>query len=129
MNFKCSYDELVEVHKLVPHPRNPNIHPLKQIDRLAKIIDYQGQRSPIVICNETGYIIVGHGRLEALKKLGWQKAAVNFQNFDNDAQRFAHMTADNAIAEWAELNLLQVKEEILELLAFSVGGGLRFLAI
>ena len=113
--YVCSYDELVECHKLVPHPKNPNKHPETQIDRLAKIIDYQGQRSPVVVCKDTGFIIVGHGRLEAIKKLGWDKVAVNYQTFADDAQRYAHMTADNAIAEWAALDLAQINTDFVEL--------------
>lgn len=108
MLFNCSYDELTDVHKLVPHPQNPNKHPQNQIDRLAKIIDYQGQRSPVVVCKDTGFIVVGHGRLEAMKKLGWDKVAVNYQTFKDDAQRYAHMTADNAIGYWSDLDLKEI---------------------
>lgn len=115
MQHNCSYDELIDTHKLVPHPQNPNKHPDNQIERLAKIIDYQGQRSPIVVCKETGFIVVGHGRLEAMKKLGWDKVAVNYQTFKDDAQRYAHMTADNAIAEWAALDLAQINADMLDL--------------
>ena len=115
MIFNCSYDELVSTHKLVGHPKNPNKHPDNQIDRLAKIIDYQGQRSPVVVCRDTGFIIVGHGRLEAMKKLGWDKVAVNYQTFKDDAQRYAHMTADNAIADWAALDLSQINTDMLDL--------------
>lgn len=115
MQHNCSYDELVDIHKLVPHPQNPNKHPDNQIERLAKIIDYQGQRSPVVVCKETGFIVVGHGRTEAMKKLGWDKVAVNYQTFKDEAQRYAHMTADNAIAEWAALDLAQINQDMLDL--------------
>ena len=115
MQHNCSYDELVDIHKLVPHPQNPNKHPDNQIERLAKIIDYQGQRSPVVVCKETGFIVVGHGRTEAMKKLGWDKVAVNYQTFKDEAQRYAHMTADNAIAEWAALDLAQINADMLDL--------------
>lgn len=115
MKIDCSYDALVEVEKLIPHPQNPNKHPDKQIERLSKIIEYQGQRSPIVVSKKTGFIVVGHGRLQAIKKLGWEKAAVNYQEFENEAQEYAHMTADNAIAEWAELDLGQINMDFLDL--------------
>ncbi len=115
MKIKCAHDELLDVSKLVPHPQNPNKHPDNQIDRLAKIIDYQGQRSPIVIDKKTGFIVVGHGRAQAIQKLGWEKAAVNFQEFENEAQLYAHMTADNAIAEWAALDLSQINLDIVDL--------------
>ena len=100
--IQCAHDELVELHKLQANPKNPNKHPEKQIELLAKIIDYQGQRAPIVVSTRSGFITKGHGRLEALKRLGWEKAAVDFQDYDSEAQEFADMVADNKIAELAE---------------------------
>ena len=115
MNFNCAYDELVSIHKLTPHPQNPNKHPDNQIGRLAKIIDYQGQRSPVVVCKDTGFIVVGHGRTEAMEKLGWDKVAVNYQTFKDEAQRYAHMTADNAIGEWSSLDLGKINIDFTNL--------------
>jgi hypothetical protein len=107
-DIKCKYSALVESHKLVINPKNPNKHSPEQIERLAKIIDFQGQRAPVVVSNQTGFIIVGHGRLEAMKKLGWEKVAVDYQDFKNEAEEYAHMVADNAIAEWSKLDLGQI---------------------
>jgi DNA modification methylase len=101
MNFQCAHKELVDLHKLQPNPKNPNKHPEKQIKLLAKIIDYQGQRAPIVVSNRSGFITKGHGRLEALKSLGWAKAAVDYQDYADEAQEYADMVADNKIAELA----------------------------
>lgn len=102
MNFKCSYTHLLELHKIVANPRNTNKHPEKQIDMLAKIIDYNGQRSPIVISKRSGFITKGHARLLAIMKLGWEKAAVDFQDYENEASEYADLEADNRIAELAE---------------------------
>jgi DNA modification methylase len=102
MNIQCAYDEIIELHKLQPNPNNPNKHPEEQINLLAKIIDYQGQRSPIVVSNRSGFITKGHGRLLAIQKLGWEKCAVDFQDYESEAQEYADMVADNKIAELAE---------------------------
>lgn len=115
MNFKCAYTDTVELHKLVPHPKNPNKHPQDQIERLSKIIDYQGQRAPIVVSKRSGFITKGHGRLEALKLLGWEKAAVDYQDYEDEAQEYADIVADNAIASWAELQLDQINVDMLDL--------------
>lgn len=104
MKFNCAYDELVDLEKIVPNPENNNHHPQKQIERLAKIIDWQGQRSPIVISTRSGFIVKGHGRFEAIKSLGWEKAAVDYQDYESEAQEYADMTADNQIATWAEFD-------------------------
>lgn len=98
--------------ELIPSPKNPNKHPEKQIERLAEIIRYQGFRSPIIVSNRTGHIVVGHGRLEAAKKLGLTTVPVSYQDFTDWDQEYAYMVADNAIAEWAELDLGQINAEI-----------------
>lgn len=112
MEIKCAYTELVDVSKLVPNPKNNNKHPIDQIKRLAKIIDFQGQRSPIVVSNRSGFIVKGHGRLEAIKLLGWEKCAVDYQDYESEAQEYADMTADNEIAKWAEFQTDMFLEEI-----------------
>jgi DNA modification methylase len=115
MKINCSYTELVEVHKLIPNPKNPNVHPQKQIDRLAEIISFQGQRHPVIVSLRSGFVVVGHGRLAAIKKLGWEKVAVDYQDFENEAQEYAFVVADNAISEWATLDLSLVNAELGDL--------------
>lgn len=111
-NFKCSYTDILPIKDLKPHPKNPNKHSKEQIDRLAKIIAYQGQRSPIVISTLSGKIVAGHGRWAALKKLKWAQVAVDYQEFDNEDQEYTFVVSDNAIAEWADLDLAQINMEL-----------------
>lgn len=66
-NIKCAHHDLVDLHKLQPHPRNANVHPKEQIKLLSKLIDFQGQRLPIIVSKRSGFLAAGHGRLEALK--------------------------------------------------------------
>ena len=110
--FKCAYDELVDLNKLVPHPKNPNKHPKEQIERLSQIIDFQGKRKAIVVSNRSGFIIKGHGCLEALKLLGWKQGAVDYQDYDSEAQEYADMVADNEIAKWADQDQEMISLEI-----------------
>src|SRR5262245_5749664 len=67
---RCAFDVMVGIEKLVTNPRNPNQHPQTQIALLAKVINHQGWRSPIVVSNRSGFIVAGHGRFEAAKLLG-----------------------------------------------------------
>ena len=114
-NIKCAYTDLVELHKLVPHARNSNNHPEKQIDMLSKIIDHLGQRHPIIVSKRSGYVVAGHGRLLAMQKLGWNQAAVDYQDFDSEASEFQFLIADNKIAELAEHDDAKMLEGIKEL--------------
>jgi hypothetical protein len=114
MKVQCQHTKLVHVGDLKPHPKNPNKHPQPQIERLAKILEHQGFRSPIVVSNLSGYMIVGHGRLEAAKKLGVTHVPVDYQDFDSEADEYAHLVADNALNEWSELDLSNINTEIGE---------------
>jgi hypothetical protein len=111
-NFKCSYTDILPIKDLIPHDKNPNKHSKEQIERLAKIIEYQGQRLPIIISRLSGKIVAGHGRHSALKLLKWKKAAVDYQEFENEDQEYAFIVSDNAISEWAELDLSQINLEL-----------------
>lgn len=115
MNVQAKDISLVEIHKLVPNKKNNNKHPPEQIERLAKLIEFQGFRNPVVVSNRTGFIVAGHGRLEAAKKLGWDKVPVMYQDFESEAQEYAYLTSDNAIASWAEIDLSAVNQEMLDL--------------
>lgn len=112
--FKCAHDELVSIDKLMmmQNPKNANIHSAEQIERLAKIIDFAGQRSPIVVSTRSGWITKGHGRLFAMQKLGWTHAAVDYQDYATEAAEYQDMIADNEIARWAALDHKKLEEDL-----------------
>jgi ParB-like chromosome segregation protein Spo0J len=101
---------MVDTATLVPNPRNPNHHPQKQIELLAKIIKHTGWRNPIVVSNRSGFIVKGHARLEAAKLLKEDKVPVDYQDYENEAMEWADMVADNRIAELAEPSLPELKD-------------------
>lgn len=114
--IKCSYTELVPIHKIQEHPKNPHKHSDEQIERLAKLIDFQGIRHPIIISKRSGFVIAGHGRLMALKRLNIEKVPVDYQDFKNEAQEYSFIVSDNAIGkdEWAILDLGDINKTILD---------------
>lgn len=115
MKIHCSYDKLVPLDKIKPHPKNRNKHTSQQIQRLAEIFKYQGIRKAVVVSNLSGFMTAGHGRLEAAKLAGMKVYPVNFQDYDDEAQEYADLTADNAIALWAEIDLSGVNADIGDL--------------
>lgn len=100
------------VGALRPHPKNPNRHSPEQIERLASIIEYQGWRYPIKVSTRSGFITSGHGRLEAAKSRGWTDVPVSYQDYETEEQEFADVVSDNAIADWAELDLSVINAEL-----------------
>jgi hypothetical protein len=117
MENKCLKENfrLVALEEIVPNPKNPNAHTDQQIERLCKIIQAQGFRSPLVVSKRSGFLIAGHGRLMAAKLLDMKTVPVIYQDFENEALEYAHMTADNAISEWASLDRSQINIDMLEL--------------
>jgi len=101
---RCSKYKLLPLADLVPHPDNPNTHPARQIELLVKIITAQGWRSPIVVSKRSGYVVSGHARLMAATDMGCAKVPVDVQEFATEEEEYAHLVADNRIAEIADLD-------------------------
>ena len=93
---------MVDIEALVLNPKNPNNHGEKQITMLAKILKFQGWRLPVIVSKRSGYVVAGHGRIAAAKLNGWTQIPVDDQDFESEAQEYAHLIADNKIAELAE---------------------------
>lgn len=115
MIVHCPHDALVSVKELKPHPKNRNKHPKEQIERLARILEYQGWRYPIKVSKLSGFITSGHGRLEAARHLKLKEVPVSFQDYTDEAQEYADLQADNAIASWAELDFSGINSDIVDL--------------
>jgi len=115
INVHCAYDEMIAIENLIGNPRNPNTHPQKQIELLAKIIKNQGWRAPITVSNRSGFVVRGHGRLLAAQLLGVEQVPVDHQDYASDAEEWADLIADNRIAELSSINpglLTELLEEL-----------------
>ena len=73
-----------------------------------------------MISNLSGFITKGHGRLMAIKKLGWKECAVDYQDYENEAMEWADIVADNAIAEWSHLDQEAIREISLDFPEFDL---------
>jgi len=115
MKVHCPHDKLVAIDELRAHPKNPNKHPKDQIARLAQILEYQGFRYPVKVSQLSGFVTSGHGRIEAAKLNGWTHVPVSFQPYDDEAQEYADIVADNSVASWSELDLSSINLTIPDL--------------
>ncbi len=107
--------QLVSLKDVKLNPKNRNRHDKDQIERLIKIIEYQGFRSPLIISNRTQMLVAGHGRLQAAKKMKLKQVPVMYQDFTDEAQEYACMVSDNAIASWSELDMSAINTDIGDL--------------
>ena len=110
ISIHCSCSSIEDIVNVIPNPSNPNRHSDSQIGLLARIIRNQGWRSPIVISRRSGFVVKGHGRLEAAKLLQVQSVPIDYQEYETEASEWADMVADNKIAELAEVSKQDLKE-------------------
>lgn len=100
----CAYDEIVPTANLKPNAKNPNKHPQEQIEKLGKIIRGNGWRNPITVSTRSGLIVKGHGRLLTAQLEELKEVPVEYQNYESEEAELADLTADNHIAELAEID-------------------------
>lgn len=111
----CKYDKLVDPKKLKEHPKNRNKHGNDQIERLAELYKYHGVRHPIIVSKTSGFVVAGHCRRLAFIRAGVKQAPVVYQEFDSQEAEYAFIQSDNAIANWAELDLAGINADLSDL--------------
>lgn len=104
MEIKAKQIVVEEIEKITPDPKNENEHPEEQIKVLEKVIRVNGFREPLVISNRSGFVVCGHGRLQAALNLGMTKVPVVYQDFANEAEETRHRLASNEVARHAKLD-------------------------
>lgn len=111
----CACDAVVATDEVKPNPRNPNEHPYDQVKMLGGIIRRTGWRAPITVSTLSGYVVKGHCRLMAARLEGLQEVPVDYQDYSSKAEELADLTADNRIAEFANINDTKLNEILTEI--------------
>jgi len=115
IKIKCNFDEMVDLDKLTPHPRNPNKHPESQIILFGQILQYTGIRKPVVVSKLSGCITKGHGLFQALQLIDAPQAPVEYQEYDDEAQEFADIVADNELNRLSKTDLSFLNDQLPDL--------------
>ena len=112
----------IKIENLKEYENTPVVHSKEQINKLAEILKQYGFRQPIVI-DKDYTIVAGHGRLQAVKKLGYEEIDCVVADDLSEEEIRAYRLADNKIKElsfWDEdllkielLNLDNINPEIL----------------
>src|SRR5256885_2150686 len=85
------------IERLTPYARNARTHSDTQIAQIAASIAEFRFNNPVLVDPEGG-IIAGHGRVLALRKLGYTDVPVIVLGHLNENQKRAFMLADNKLA-------------------------------
>ena len=100
-----------KVSDLIPYINNSRTHSEEQITQIISSIKEFGFTNPILLEEENG-IIAGHGRLLAVKKMGWEEVPCVTIKGLTKTQIKALNIADNQIALNAGWDLEKLKLEI-----------------
>ena len=105
---------LKPIDELIPYINNPKQHPADQVDKIASSIKNYGFTVPMVIDGQNE-IIMGHGRLQAAKKLGMEEVPCIVRDDLTESQVKALRIADNKVSEseW-DIELLEIELETIE---------------
>jgi len=115
VDVKCSYEKLESVDKIIPNPKNTNIHTDEQIALLKKLITKHGFRHPLIVSKRSGFLVAGHARLKAAQDIGMTQIPVDYQDFESEAMEFAFLNSDNEVARLAKLDEVALTDAIKEL--------------
>ena len=91
MKLKVEY---IPINEITPYENNAKIHTEEQIEQIKRSIEEFGMNDPIGIWRDN-IIIEGHGRLMALKELGYEEVPVIRLDNLTDDQRKAYTLIHN----------------------------------
>lgn len=111
---------------LIPYERNNRQHSQQQVDRIANSIAEFGFNQPIVV-DENNIVLVGHGRLDAAKKLGLAEVPIVRKAGLTETQKKAYRILDNKLqndstwdAESLNLELAALEDADFDLAAWGL---------
>ncbi|PJG55647.1 DNA methylase N-4 [Bradyrhizobium forestalis] len=111
--------EHLPLAELKPNPANARRHPRKQLHQIAASIREFGFNS-IVVADEEGMILVGHGRVEGARMAGLERVPVLRVGHLTAAQKIAFSLADNKIALNSDWDMDQLRELWRELMGVEI---------
>lgn len=97
--------------ELKPYEGNARVHDEKQITAIMASIKEFGFTG-VVVTNEDGMVLAGHGRLDAAKRLGLATVPVRVATGLTPEQQRAYILADNKIAQMSKWDKPKLQSEI-----------------
>lgn len=94
--------EYININNLKPYEKNARKHEKADVSAIKASIEEFGMCDPIGIWGENNAIVEGHGRLMALKELGYEEVPCIRLDFLSDEQRRAYALAHNKTAEMSD---------------------------
>ncbi len=117
----------IPIEDLTPDPHNAKDHPKEQIEQIKASIEQFGNADPIGVWGEKNLVVEGHGRLLALKELGYTEVECIRLDWMTEEERKAYALVHNQttltsgwIPEELNLNLSAITEIDMSQFGFDV---------
>ena len=106
----------IKIDDLKPYEKNAKLHPREQIEQIKKSIEQFGMNDPIGVWGDENIIVEGHGRLEALKELGFSEVECIRLDHLTDEERKAYTLAHNKLTMNSDFDLGLLDDELNEIM-------------
>ena len=106
----------IKINNLKPYKNNAKKHPKEQIEQIKKSIQEFGMNDPIAVWGKDNLIIEGHGRLEALKELGYKEVDCIRLDYLTDEERKAYTLAHNKLTMNSDFDFDILNDELDDIL-------------
>jgi len=106
----------MRVEDIIPYSKNAKEHPKQQIEQIINSIKEFGFNDPIAI-DENNVVIEGHGRLMAIKKIGYNEVDCIRLEHLNEMQKKAYIIAHNKLTlnSGFDLDILKLELDDIKL--------------
>lgn len=106
--------EKININKIIPYANNAKLHPDWQVKQIKESIEQFGNNDPIAI-DENNVVIEGHGRLLALKELGYHEAEIIRLTHLSDEEKRAYILAHNKLTMNTNFDIELLEQELFSI--------------
>ena len=110
----------IKIKDLKPYKNNAKIHTEEQIEQIKKSIQEFGMNDPVAVWGEDNIIVEGHGRLEALKELGYDEVECIRLDHLTDEERKAYTLTHNKLTMNTGFDFDILNEELSDILEMNM---------
>lgn len=107
--------EKISIEKIKPYEKNAKLHPQEQIDQIKQSIEQFGMNDPIAVWGKDNIVVEGHGRLMALKEMGYKEVDCIRLDHLSEEERKAYTLAHNKLTMNTDFDIDMLNEELLDI--------------